>query len=149
MVTMSEKAKAQTITLTVHRERCDPSKWTVSEWQLLCDFVRDGDLGRAASLSRLGVQLVLDDRHQPTGGTLEHIGWATPDDMSTIAGTADEAGDVSGSVGPVEVVPIYRGPTQYAVAYGVGTDDDYEGAEVEVFDTFEKADKFDKGLKAA
>jgi len=144
---MTDKAKAPTITLTVHRDKCDPSTWTIVEWKLLCDFIRDGSLQRAASLARLGVQLVLDDRHVPTGGTLEQIGWADPDDLSTICDTAQEAADVTGHVGPVDVVPIYRGPTQYAVGYGVGTDDDYEGMEVDVFQTLEEAEAFDRSLR--
>ncbi len=148
-MTMNEKARAQTITLTVHRDRCDPSKWTVAEWKLFCDFVRAGDLGHAAQLARLGVQLMLDDRHQPTGGVLEHIGWSDPNDMSEICETADEASGASDADGPVEVVPMYRGPTQYAVAYSVGTGDDYEGTDVDVFNTLAEAEKFNAGLKAA
>jgi hypothetical protein len=77
-----QRAKAQSITLTLHRDVCDPSKWTIREWKQFADFVREGELSQAAALSRLGLRLVMDDRHEPTGGTLEHVGWS---DTSNLA----------------------------------------------------------------
>lgn len=140
---METKAKAQTITMTVHRDRCDPSKWTVREWKLLADFVREGSLAHAASLSRLGLQLVLDDRHAPTGGKLEHVGWAdAPDNIA--ANELDEL-DLEHAE-PCEVYRVYRGPTEYAVQYAVGDGDVTEGYETEFFDTLDAAKKFASGL---
>ena len=71
---MSDEAKKTT--MIFHHERCDPSKWTVSDWQLMAEYMRTGSLQAAAAMSRkMGVQVVLDDRHaQLTGVDLEAAG---------------------------------------------------------------------------
>ncbi len=139
----TQKAKAQTVTLTLHRDRCDPSKWTVKEWKLFADFVHSGELSLAASLSRLGLQLVLDDRHQPTGGNLEHAGWS--DDSDGVAANELDQLDLDHAE-PCEVYRVYRGPTEYAVQYAVGDGDVTEGYETEVFATLVEAKSFAKIL---
>lgn len=144
---MSEKT---TSTFTIHHDRCDPSKWTVREWGLLADYVRTGSLSAAAGLSRAGMQLVLDERHAAVGGEAEHIGWllgtsgAVEFDVpaESIEDLDPEHGEVT------EVVPIYRGKTRYAVAYGIGDGEgNFEGTEVEVSDTAEDAERFAKSMQ--
>lgn len=137
-----DKAKAQTVTFTLHRELCDPSKWTVREWKLFADFVLEGSLQHAAALSRLGLQLVLDDRHQPTGGKLEHVGWSDTEDLAVSDLDELELGHAE----PCEVCRIYRGPTEFAVQYGVGDGDEAEGLETDVFATLAEANKFAESL---
>ena len=134
----------KTITLTLHRDKCDPGKWTVAEWKLFADFVKDGSLQRAASLARLGLQVRLDDRHTPTGGELEHTGWARPDDLSEVA---DDLTDLDMEHGEVsEVCRIYRGPTVYVVPYAVGQDNEVEGYEHELFDRIGEAERYAKSM---
>lgn len=138
-----DKATTQTITMTLHHDKCVPSEWTVREWKLFADFVRDGDLATAARLSRIGLQLVLDDRHQPTGGKLEHAGWS--DDSDGVA--ASELDDLDlDHAEPCEVYRVYRGPTEYAVQYAVGDGDTTDGFETEVFATLGEAKVFARSL---
>jgi hypothetical protein len=135
----------KTSTFILHHDRCDPSKWTVSEWNALVNFVRTGSLAYAAQLSRAGLQLKLDDRHVETGGTAEHIGFSpvANNDVQPdyIAETVEDI--VDDFLEPTEIAAIYRGPTQYAVRYGIGDEDgNYDGSETEVFETIEEAEKF-------
>lgn len=115
----------KTSTFILHHDRCDPSKWTVSEWSALVNFVRTGSLAYAAQLSRAGLQLKLDDRHVETGGTAEHIGFSpvANNDVQPdyIAETVEDI--VDDFLEPTEIAAIYRGPTQYAVRYGIGDED--------------------------
>lgn len=132
-----------TSTFTIHHDRCDPSKWTISEWKALADFIRTGELSLAARLSRAGMQLLRSDHHEMSGGDVEHIGWATPDALGEVAYSLDEL-DIDDVTA---VCAIYRGPTQYAVTYGVGDPDgNYEGSEHETFDTEAEAVRFLKSL---
>lgn len=144
---MTEKT---TSTFTIHHDRCDPSKWTVREWSLLAEFVKTGSLQAAAGLSRLGMQLALDGRHASVGGTVEHIGWmrGKGGDFESDA-PADSIGELEiNDLEVTEVVPIYRGPTRYAVGYGIGDDEGhYDGQEIEVCDTFDAAEKFAKSIR--
>lgn len=139
-----------TSTFTIHHDRCDPSKWTVADWKALADYVRTGSLSHAAHLSRIGMQLALDGRHEAVGGTVEHMGWllAGPSGepfLDAPAATIDDLGVDDFAV--CDVVAIYRGPVQYAVRYGIGDDDgNCEGYEVDVFDEPAKAEAFLKSL---
>lgn len=133
--------KRETSTFTLHHDRCDPSKWTVTEWKLLADFCRTGELSYAASLSRLGLQLVLSDKHEATGGAVEPCGYLS--DGEVVESLHDLDLDHSEVA---EVVPIYRGHTRYAVPYGVGDDHDW-WTEIDTFDTAAEAEKFAAALK--
>ena len=56
-----------TSTFIIHHDRCKPGDWTANDVLLLDRYVRTGDLAAAAALSRRGMQLVMDERHEPTG----------------------------------------------------------------------------------
>lgn len=135
------KLSKTTATFVLHLDRCDPSKWTLSEWKLLAAYCKDPNLATAAALSRLGMQLVLDDRLTPTGGTLEQIGW-----------WADGNEDIPLSLDDLdldaycfhEVQPIYRGPTQYVVPWL--TED---GTEHELLETEAAAQRFLERVNSA
>lgn len=122
-----------TATFIVHFDRCDPSKWRPADVLQLADYIRTGSLSHAAALSRLGVQLVLDERHEPKGGVLERIGVAEPDSLNEFAETIDEL-DIDEDV--FEIVPIYRGPVEYVARLGTGDDEgNFEGYEYDTFET--------------
>ena len=144
-------ADKTTSTFTIHHDRCDPSKWTVREWGLLARYVATGELSAAAALSRLGFQLVLDERHAPVGGEAEHLGWL----LGRNGGVEHDApAETILDLDPedcavTEVVPIYRGKTRYAVSFGVGDGEgNYDGTEIEVFKTADEAERFAKSLDA-
>jgi hypothetical protein len=129
----------KTSTFTIFHDRCDPSRWTIGDFKALADFARTGELAYAARLSRLGMQLVLSDHHEATGGTIEEIGWSEPKDNSI--GDLDEL--VDDDLVMVEVTRIYRGPSEFAVRIGVGDEDgEREGSEYEVFKTEHEAQEF-------
>lgn len=135
----------KTSTITIHHDRCDPSKWTIADWQTLASFVKHANLQQAAALSRLGMQLVLSDHHKPTGGTLEQIGFAESDEP--IASITDDLSEITFDEDAVPVVPIYRGHTKYAVRFGTATTDgEYDGTEHELFDSLAEAEAFLKSL---
>lgn len=133
------KETGKTSTFTLHHDRCDPSKWTLRDWQALAHFAQFGDMQSAAALSRAGLQLVLSDHHAPTGGTVEHIGWAKPGEI-TVGVEVGELGEVVED-DISEVCAIYRGPTQYAATYEVG-EDGSACHEHELFPTEQEAKDF-------
>ena len=133
--------KRKTSTMTIHHDRCDPSKWTLSDWQTLTSFVKNANLQQAAALSRLGMQLVLSEHHAPVGGTLEQIGFGEEDQMPDPMISDDLSEIAEDEITPI--VPIYRGPTRYAVRYAIaGSDGEYDGTEFEIFDSLSDAQDF-------
>ena len=139
----------KTSTITIHHDRCDPSKWTIADWQTLASFVKNANLQQAAALSRLGMQLVLSEHHIPAGGTLEQIGFGEEDQMPSPM-ISDDLAEITDDLDITAVVPIYRGPTQYAVKFGTATaDGEYDGTEHELFDNLAAAQTFLKSLADA
>ena len=140
-------ADKKTSTFTLHHDRCNPTKWGLSEWQALAHFAAHADLQSAACLSRAGLQLALSDRHAATGGTIEHIGWA---DLREQIDSICEMMDLIEPEGATPICAIYRGPTQYGVKFGISHDGvECDDTEFEVFDTEEDAVKFLKDLPSA
>lgn len=134
-----------TSTFIIHHGQCDPSKWTAADILKLAHYVQWGDLASAAALSRLGVQLVMDERHEPKGGTLERIGVAFPGDLNEFS---ESVSDLDPGEDVFEVVPIYRGPTEHVVRFGV--DDgcgEFGGYEYEVLQTAAEADAFHASIE--
>jgi hypothetical protein len=137
-------SNGKTSTFTIHHDRCDPGKWTVTEWKLLADFVKYKDRRYAAGLSKLGMQLVISDHHVPTGGTLEHAGFAQPSETEF----SDDLADIAGDEDITPIVQIYRGPVQYAVRYGTGDGEgNFEGWEYEVKASQAEADEYLKSIE--
>lgn len=141
---MSEKAK--TSTFTIHHDRCDPSKWTPRDVMMLAEFISRGSMQHAASLARLGMQLVTSEHHIPAGGELEHIGAAKPgvDDLPMELDdlVLEDGEDV------VAFVQVYRGPVQYAATFAIGdAEGNVEGHEIEVFKTESEARDFLESLR--
>lgn len=130
---------------------CDPSKWTVAEWGVFCDYFKDGSLAVAARLARMGVRLERDSTTEPAE-SVECIGWAPVDanhvNTDELSDSVDECcADYVGDV--LEVTRVYRGVTEYAVAYGIGDEDEnYEGTECAIFSDPDKAQKFADSLQA-
>lgn len=131
----------KTSTFTIHHDRCKPAEWVPSDIITFANFVRTGDMRYAGHLSRLGVQLVLSEHHEPKGGTIQEIGWATPtlpvelvsDDMEEIVGDEDVA----------PVTRIYRGPVEYAARMAMGDGDGhFEGYDYTFYPTQAEADAF-------
>lgn len=112
MITETRK----TSTITIHHDSCDVSKWTISDWQTLASFVKHANLQQAAALSRLGMQLVLSEHHEPAGGTLEQMGYGEEDQMPDPSIT-DDLAEIADELDITPIVPIYRGPTKYAVLW--------------------------------
>lgn len=136
---MSDK----TSTFTIHHDRCDPSKWSLAQWQLLQDFIREPRLQRAAALSRLGIQLVLSEHHEPKGGALESFGWADEREMPHPDSISDDLDDITQGDDITPIVEVYRGPTKYAVRFAVGDGDgEFAGYEHEIKDTEAEAEEF-------
>jgi len=138
-------AKGKTSTFVIHHDRCDPSKWTIAQWKLLADFIKHGSLQYAAGLARHGMQLKLDDRLQVSGGEIEHVGWAFGRkgdfEIDTFGESLNDI--VQDDLDVSEVVPIYRGQTQWAVSFAIGDEEGFvEGHEVETFDNAADAEKF-------
>lgn len=139
-------AEGKTSTITIHHDRCDVSKWTMAEWRTLAAFVKDGHLQQAAALSRLGMQLVLSEHHEPAGGTLEHMGYGEEDQMPDPLIT-DDLAEIADELDITPIVPIYRGPTKYAVKFGTATHEgEFDGYEHEIFDSMTEAEGFLKSL---
>lgn len=135
--------EGKTSTFTIHHDRCDPRKWTPDNVLLLARFLEFGDLTVAASLSRLGVQLVMSEHHVPKGGTLEQVGFMTPDCDDLVV---DDLGElVDGDYTPV--VRVYRGPVEYAIGIPIGDNDGcVEGYEYETKATEEEAEAYVKSM---
>ncbi len=140
--------KKKTSTFTMHHDRCKPDTWTASDIIAFANFAKFGDLQYAAHLSKLGVQLVLSELHEPKGGTLEHVGWSAPGDIPDFYESVEElASDHYEEYSPVPVCAVYRGPTEYAVRIPIGDGDgNFEGYEVEVKATEAEAQAFAKSL---
>ena len=127
-----------TSTFTIHHDKCDPASWTPKQVLLLADYLRTSQLTYAAALARLGMQLVLDERHEPKGGVLEEIGFAAPDNLECISEDLREINDDGDDVFPV--VRMYRGPVEWVAQYGVGDEEgNLEGYEHEIMATEEEA----------
>lgn len=144
--------KSTASTFVIDHEACDMSKWTLKDWALLAEYVETGSLAAAAGLARRGMKLVRDDRHEATGGVVEQIGWLEGSGGSVVN---DAIADVIDDLDPdahevVEVVPIYRGQTCYAVKYFVGNEaGDVDGSEIDTFETEEEAKRFAVSLQLA
>jgi hypothetical protein len=136
----------KTSTFTIHHDRCDPGEWTLAQWKLFQDFIKEPLLRRAAALSKLGIQLVLSEQHEPLGGCLESFGWTDDRGMPHPDGISDDLSDIADDeITPV--VQLYRGPTQYAVRYPVGDGDgEFGGYEFEIMETEAEAEKFLESL---
>lgn len=139
----------KTSTFTIHHDRCKPREWTLSQWQLLRDFIEEPVLQRAAALSRLGIQLVMSEHHQPAGGNLEEFGWADEREMPAPDRIDDDLTEIiDDEMEVTPIVQVYRGPTKYAVRFGI--DDghgEFGGYEVEVKDSEEEAKAFLESLQ--
>lgn len=136
----------KTSTFTIHHDRCDPSKWTPSDVLALAKFISAGNLQYAAHLSRLGMQLVLSEHHEPKGGELQEVGFAEPGEPCTV--TEDLA-----DLGVDDITPIvrmYQGPVEYAVAVTIGDEEgNFDGYEYEIFPTEAKAQAFLDSMRDA
>jgi hypothetical protein len=135
---------AKTSTFTIHHDRCDPSKWTLAQWSLLQDFIKEPILQRAARLSSLGVQLVLSEHHEPKGGSLESFGWADEREMPHPDSISDDLTDIcQDEMEVTPVVEVYRGPTKYAVRFAIDDGNgEFGGYEFEIKDTEAEAEAF-------
>lgn len=137
-------ADGKTTTITIHHDRCDVFAWAMADWRVLADFVKFPTMQHAAALSRRGMQLVLSEHFEPKGGDMEIAGWAPADDVSHF-GEIDEIAEDD----LVEVVPVYRGKSQFAVRFTTGDQDgNYEGTEHELFETQQEAADFLKSLRS-
>jgi len=87
-------------------------------------------------------------RENPAQGEL--IGFSEPDKLHEVHETSEELvlyqHSDAGSLDPVEVVPIYRGKSKFAVEYLVGDEHDH-APEVRLFDNIEDAQKFADSFK--
>lgn len=139
--------KRKTSTITIHHDRCDVSKWTIAEWKTLATFVKEGNLQAAAALSRLGMQLVLSEHHEPTGGTLEGFGWADEREMPHPDSISDDLEDITQGDDITPVVQVYRGPTKYAVRFAIDDGNgEFGGYEHEIKESEAEAQEFLKSL---
>lgn len=138
----------KTSTFTIHHERCKPEEWSLAQWKMLQDFIKEPMLQRAAALSRLGIQLVLSEHHVPAGGTLEEIGWADARELPHPDSVSDDLEDITQGDDIVPVAKLYRGPTQYCVSFAIGgPEGEFEGYEHEIKDTEAEAEEFLKSLR--
>ncbi|MEM7746605.1 MAG: hypothetical protein AAF346_00020 [Pseudomonadota bacterium] len=147
---MSDEAKKTT--MIFHHERCDPSKWTVSDWQLMAEYMRTGSLQAAAAMSRkMGVQVVLDDRHaQRTGGDLEAVGFTDMEDAKEMYAfdCINEIHDEKDLEDVFAFRALYAGPIEFASAVPIGDINGiFEGYEYEVFGTEVEAQKHHESLR--
>jgi hypothetical protein len=138
--------EGKTSTFVLHHDRCKPAEWTLAAWFALAKYVETGDLAYAAVLSRHGLQLVASEKHEPVGGTLEHLGYVTEGEVRGLAAELDEVceDDVTA------VIPIYRGPTKYAASWLIGDDEgNVEGREYEIKDTEAEATAYIESIPTA
>jgi hypothetical protein len=135
--------ESKTSTFTIHHDRCKPETWTAKDVLALAEFVRTGNLQTAARLSRLGVQLVLSEHHEPKGGSLEEIGWVVNADPSLIYTDLGEAVEADGDEDISALSRVYRSAPEYVVKYAIGDGDgNVEGHEFEIMRTQGEAEKF-------
>lgn len=130
--------EGKTSTFTIHHDRCKPENWTARDIIAFRDFVRTGSMQNAAALSRLGVQLVLSEHHEPKGGELEPIGWMEPEGSNEVHELEDLTEDDITSL-----CAVYRGPVQHIAKIGIGDEDgNHEGFEYEIKPTLEEAQAY-------
>lgn len=133
----------KTSTFTIHHDRCKPEEWSLAQWKLLQDFIKEPLLQRAAGLSRLGIQLVLSEHHQPAGGVLESFGFADEREMPHPDSISDVLDDITQGDDITPVVEVYRGPTRYAVRYAIDDGNgEFGGYDHEIKDTEAEAQEF-------
>lgn len=141
---MSDK---QTSTFVMHHDRCKPAEWGLGAWNALEKFASTGDLRYAAALSRHGLQLVTSEKHEPVGGTLEHIGYITEAEVTAIA--SDDLNEICDD-DVTAIIPVYRGPTKYAAAFSIGDEEgNVEGCEYEIKDTEAEAAAYLNSISTA
>jgi hypothetical protein len=143
--------KPKTSTFTIHHDRCDPRDWTLDQWRMLQEFINEPRLQRAAARSRMGIQLVLSEHHQPVGGTLESFGFADEREMPHPDSISDDLTDIcQDELEVTPIVEVYRGPTKYAVRFAIDDGNgEFGGYDFEVKDTEAEADEFLKSLTEA
>lgn len=135
------KPTGKTSTFIIHHDSCEPAKWTPADVLTLASFVKTGNLGHAATLAKLGFQLVASEHLMPVGGTLQELGWSTEgNDTEDVFECISELMHVEDNDGVLPVMRVYRGPTEYAVAIPIGDDEgNFEGHECEILPTEAKA----------
>ena len=142
-----------TSTMVLHHDRCKPAEWTPKDVLALAKFVGTGRLQEAAAISRrLGMQLVVDERHSAKGGTLERLGVASvqADGDGYVFQYVNDLHSEVDDADIFELREIHAGPVRYAVAIGIGDEDGgLEGYEYEFFDTHGEARKYLDGIRTA
>ena len=134
----------KTSTFTIHHDRCKPEEWGPRDILKLADFIRTGDMKHAAALSRLGVQLVLSEHHEPKGGDVQQVAFATPGLPDGDIGDLD---DIACDEDVTPVVRVYSGPVEYAARFAIGDGEgNIDGHEFEMFKTQDEADAFIRSL---
>jgi hypothetical protein len=141
-------AVPKTSTFIIDHERCNPGDWTARDVLAFRDFVATGSMQHAARLARLGLQLVTSEHHEPKGGSVEEIGWATLDEPLQTYDDMGEAIDNAGDDDITIMTRVYRGHAEYIVRFGIGGEDGLlEGHEYEVKPTMAEAEKFLASLR--
>lgn len=129
---------SKTSTFTIHHDRCKPADWTPTNVLALARFISTGNLGYAAQLSRLGMQLVRSEHHEPKGGHLEEVGYARAD--SDVAGEYAPIDEVADDEDVTAIARIYRGPTEYCARIAIGDHEgNFEAYEHEICSTEQEA----------
>lgn len=129
---MSSPTLNKTSTFTIHHDRCNPAAWTAHDILAFAEFVKYGSMQHAARLSKLGVQLVLSEHHEPKGGHLEEIGWSEAKGIGGINSVTDDISEISDRDEIIEAQRIYRGPVEYIVPIPMGDGEgNFEGYEYE------------------
>lgn len=119
----------KTSTFIIHHDRCKPQEWTPDNVLALARFIGSGDVRDAAVLARMGLELVASEHHVPKGGTLQEVGFATPECDDLIHDDISELIDYRDMM---PVVRVYRGPVEYAIAIPFGDGEgNFEGYEYE------------------
>ena len=143
------QTETKTSTFVIHHDRCDPACWAPADILALANFVSTGDLRHAAHLSRLGMQLVLSEHHEPKGGDMEAIGYMpTETDGCYLRNDIGDIEDVVDDDDVFRIYPVFRGHMQYAVRIGIGDHEgDFEGYEYERFNNEGRAVELLKSLQ--
>jgi hypothetical protein len=144
---MSNNGK--TSTFVIHHDRCQPAKWTPEDVLAFAKFVRSGDMVHAATLARLGMQLVASEHHVPKGGLLQEIGFVIADPIDNqIAGATDDLDELCDGQDITAIARVYRGPTEYVIAIPIGDGDgNFEGYEYEIKPTEAEAEDYVASLR--
>lgn len=137
----------RTSTFVFDHALCDPSAWTAQTILTFAEFIHTGNLNAAAKLARIGVRLVASEHHEAAGGTMEFLGYVNDpeDDFPPTKDLADLEFDGDGA--PTEIVPLYRGPSQYAVLHLVADGDGGEAPAIKICDTLAEGQLFLAGLE--